>query len=50
MRRGFITHARENGLDIVTIMQHTGHKRFETVKGYIEMIDVEKNSATKGLY
>jgi len=50
MRRGYITHARESGLDMVTIMQHTGHKRFETVKGYVEMIDVEKNSATKGLY
>lgn len=50
MRRGYITHARESGLDIITIMQHTGHKRFETVKRYVEMIDVEKNSATKGLY
>ncbi|MBA4544497.1 tyrosine-type recombinase/integrase [Thermoactinomyces daqus] len=50
LRRGFITYAYENGVDMVTIMQHTGHKRFETAKRYVEMIDIEKNSATKGLY
>lgn len=50
LRRGFITHAHEKGMDMVTIMQHTGHTQFETVKRYVEMIDVEKNSATKGLY
>lgn len=50
LRRGFITHAYDKGLDVFTIMQHTGHERVETVKRYVEMIDVEKNSATKGLY
>lgn len=50
MRRGFITHAREQGLDALVIMEHTRHERVETLKRYIEMIDVEKKSVTKGLY
>jgi site-specific recombinase XerD len=50
LRRGFITYAYESGADMVAIMQHTGHKRFETAKRYVEMIDIERNSVTKGLY
>lgn len=50
LRRGFITHAYDNGVDVFTIMRHTGHKRVETVKKYVEVIDIERKSATKGLY
>lgn len=50
MRRGFVTHAREQGLDALVIMEHTRHERVETLRRYIEMIDVEKKSITKGLY
>lgn len=50
LRRGYVTHAYDKGLDLFTIMQHTGHESTETVKRYVEKIDVEKKSATKGLY
>ncbi|WP_051272168.1 site-specific integrase [Shimazuella kribbensis] len=50
LRRGFITHAYESGLAPELIMTHTGHKRFETMRKYIELIDIKKNNVTKGLY
>ncbi len=34
MRAGFVTTARENGVDWASIMEQTGHKRLETVKLY----------------
>lgn len=34
MRSGYVTKAREEGFDWLTIMEQTGHKRLETVKRY----------------
>lgn len=35
LRSGMVTAASENGADPITIMQRTGHKRIETLVGYV---------------
>lgn len=36
LRSGYVTTAREEGIDWAPIMEQTGHKRLETVKGYTQ--------------
>jgi site-specific recombinase XerD len=45
LRAGFVTQARSNGADLGEIMQVTGHKRAETVLGYIRHEDPSEGSA-----
>ncbi len=58
LRSGYVTTAREQGVDWTSIMEQTGHKRLETVKLYTrytpdvftatKIVDVFRGAFTKG--
>lgn len=51
LRAGYVTEARRIGTPWTTIMEHTGHKRLETVKRYArETTDPFKTSNVKAVY
>ncbi len=49
LRSGFITTARRSGRRMEDIMDVTGHRDPKTVLGYIRRVDMEEQSAAKGL-
>lgn len=50
LRRGFITQAVRDGRTEHAIMQQTGHKSVQVMRGYIERGSVFRNNAAKGLW
>jgi len=49
LRRGFVTEASHAGAQIQEIMEQTGHKSFQTVRGYIESSKTSKGNAVTAL-
>jgi len=49
LRSGFITSAADAGKDIFAIMDISGHKSIQTVKGYVRRRDAFRNNAGEGL-
>lgn len=50
LRRGFITTTADMGAEERDIMRHTGHRSIQTMRRYIEDVDIKKNNPTKGLW
>lgn len=49
LRAGFITSAAEKGVQPVRIMDHSRHKSFEVLRGYIRRTEIFKDHAGAGL-
>lgn len=49
LRRGFVTEASHAGAQIQEIMEQTGHKSFQTVRGYIESAKTSRGNAVTKL-